>query len=105
VLLAFVVLLALSTLASTLALRQILLARTGERVEEALVQEVKEFSALARDGNNPLTGKPFGGDVKALFDVFRCATSRRRARPCSRSSTVACTGPPKALRAAGCSAA
>jgi two-component system OmpR family sensor kinase len=70
VLLAFVVLLALSTVASTLALRQILLARAGERVEEALVQEVQEFSALAEDGNNPLTGEPFGDDVKALFDVF-----------------------------------
>ena len=70
VLLAFVVLLALSTVASTLALRQILLARAGERVDEALVQEVDEFEALARDGNNPLTGRPFGNDVKALFRVF-----------------------------------
>jgi two-component system OmpR family sensor kinase len=70
VLLAFVVLLALSTLASTLALRQILLARAGERVEDALVQEVDEFRALVRDGRNPLTGEPFGDDVKALFDVF-----------------------------------
>jgi two-component system OmpR family sensor kinase len=70
VLLAFVVLLALSTLASTLALRQILLARAGERVEDALVQEVDEFRKLVRDGRNPLTGEPFGTDVRALFDVF-----------------------------------
>ncbi len=70
VLLAFVVLLALSTVASTLALRQILLARAGERVEEALVQEVEEFAALSNDGRNPLTGEPFGGDIKALFRVF-----------------------------------
>ena len=70
VLLAFVILLALSTAASTLALRQILLARTGERVEQALVQEVDEFRALVSDGRNPLTGEPFGGDVEALFDVF-----------------------------------
>jgi two-component system, OmpR family, sensor kinase len=70
VLLAFVILLALSTVASTLALRQILLARAGERVEEALVQEYNEFNALAQDGRNPLSGEPFGGDVKALFDVF-----------------------------------
>jgi len=70
VLLAFVVLLALSTVASTLALRQILLARAGERVETALVQEVDEFRALVRDGRNPLTGDPFGGDVRSLFDVF-----------------------------------
>jgi signal transduction histidine kinase len=70
VLLAFVVLLALSTVASTLALRQILLARAGERVEQALVQEVDEFEALARIGRDPRTGRPFGSDVRALFDVF-----------------------------------
>jgi signal transduction histidine kinase len=70
VLLAFVVLLALSTLASTLALRQILLARASERVDQALVQEVDEFRRLVSQGRNPLTGKRFGGDVKSLFDVF-----------------------------------
>ena len=70
VLLAFVVLLALSTVASTLALRQLLLARAGERAEQELVQEVDEFRALVRDGRNPMTGEPFGGDVEALFDVY-----------------------------------
>jgi two-component system OmpR family sensor kinase len=70
VLLAFVVLLAASTFASTFALRQILFARAGERVEQALVQEVDEFRRLVRSGRNPLTGEPFGGDVKALFKVF-----------------------------------
>ena len=71
VLLAFVVLLALSTVASTVALRQILLARAGERVERALLQEIDEFRALVRDGQNPLTGRPFGDDLASLFDVFR----------------------------------
>jgi two-component system, OmpR family, sensor kinase len=71
VLLAFVVLLALSTVASTLALRQILLARAGERVEQALVQEVAEFRALADRGVDPSTGEPFGNDIERLFDVFR----------------------------------
>ena len=70
VLLAFVILLALSTLASTLALRQILLARASERVDQALVQEVEEFRKLVKDGRNPLTGEPFGSDVESLFDVF-----------------------------------
>jgi signal transduction histidine kinase len=70
VLLAFVVLLALSTIASTIALRQILLARTGERVEQALVQEVDEFEVLAERGRNPLSGEPFGNDVRSLFEVF-----------------------------------
>jgi two-component system OmpR family sensor kinase len=70
VLLAFVVLLALSTFASTVALRQILLARAGERVEDALVQEVREFRRLVQQGRDPRTGRPFGDDVRALFDVF-----------------------------------
>ena len=70
VLLAFVLLLALSTVASTLALRQILLARAGERVDQALVQEVREFRELVSGGRNPLTGEPFGADIEALFDVF-----------------------------------
>jgi two-component system, OmpR family, sensor kinase len=70
VLLAFVILLALSTVASTIALRQILLARAGERVEQALVQEVGEFRQLADKGIDPATGEPFGEDVKALFKVF-----------------------------------
>jgi signal transduction histidine kinase len=70
VLLAFVVLLALSTVASTLALRQILLARAGERVEDALVQEVDEFRRLVRLGEDPRTGEPFGTDIEALFEVF-----------------------------------
>jgi len=70
VLLAFVVLLTLSTVASNLALRQILLARASERVDQALVQEIDEFRRLVRDGRNPNTGERFGGDIEALFDVF-----------------------------------
>ena len=70
ILAAFIVLLTLSTLVSTIALREILQARVGERVERSLAQEVDEFSTLAREGNNPLTGKPFGGDVQAIFDVY-----------------------------------
>lgn len=66
---AFLVLLVFSTVVSTLALRQILLARVGDRVERSLVQEVDEFRQLV-NGNNPETGEPFGGDVEAIFDVF-----------------------------------
>jgi signal transduction histidine kinase len=61
VLLAFVILLALSTLVSTLALRQILLARAGERVDDALVQEVRELRKQ---------GETAGADIRALFDRF-----------------------------------
>jgi signal transduction histidine kinase len=70
ILLSFLVLLALSTLVSTLALRQILLGRVGERVEQALVQEVNEFRTLADIGRDPRTGRPFA-DVRAVFDVYR----------------------------------
>ena len=70
ILLAFIVLLAASTLASTIALREILQARSSERVEQSLEQQVKEFRALASDGRNPLTGRPFGGDVQAIYDVY-----------------------------------
>ncbi|MDP2713117.1 MAG: ATP-binding protein [Solirubrobacteraceae bacterium] len=70
ILAAFLVLLAASTAVSTVALREILEARANERVERYLEQEVEEFRRLAREGNNPLTGEPFGNDVKAIFDVY-----------------------------------
>ncbi|MBJ7521195.1 MAG: HAMP domain-containing protein [Solirubrobacteraceae bacterium] len=65
-----ILLLAFSTIVSTVALRQILLARTGERVERQLVQEVEEFRRLVEDGRDPRTGEPFGGNVQGIFDVF-----------------------------------
>jgi hypothetical protein len=69
ILLSFLVLLALSTLVSTLALRQILLGRVGERVEQALVQEVNEFRTLAGIGRDPRTSRDFT-DLTAVFDVY-----------------------------------
>ena len=52
------------------AQREILRARAGERVDDALVQEVDEFRTLVRLGRNPNSGERFGGDVAAMFDVF-----------------------------------
>jgi len=66
----FVVLLAASTLVSTIALREILQARAGERVELSLEQEIGEFRRLADQGRNPLTGELFRGDVQAVFEVY-----------------------------------
>jgi signal transduction histidine kinase len=63
-------LLAFSTVASVLIAREILLARADERVEDSLVQEVREFRLLVADGRNPQTGEPFGDDVRSMFDVF-----------------------------------
>jgi two-component system, OmpR family, sensor kinase len=70
ILASYLILLLFSTAAGTIVLREVLLARAGERVDDALVQETSEFRELAQDGRNPRTGEPFGDDVRAIFDVF-----------------------------------
>jgi signal transduction histidine kinase len=70
VLAAFVVLLLLAEGVGLGLQRQVLISRVGERVDDSLTQEVDEFRRLVVDGNNPLTGRPFGGDVESIFDVF-----------------------------------
>ena len=64
-----VVLLAMSAVVSVLVVRQVLLVRLDDRIEEDLEQEVQEFSRLA-GGIDPETGKRFGSDVKRIFDVY-----------------------------------
>jgi signal transduction histidine kinase len=54
---------------TTLAVRQILLERLDEEIEDGLRQEVEEVRSLA-SGNDPDTGEPFGNDVAAIFDTF-----------------------------------
>ncbi len=58
-----------STLVSIFAIRQILLARLHERIDQSLEQEVQEFEQLV-DGRDPETGQPFGNDIGAIFTVF-----------------------------------
>jgi two-component system OmpR family sensor kinase len=70
ILASYLVLLLFSTVVSVVALRQVLHARAGERVDDALVQETEEFRRLAERGRNPRTAEPFGDDVRAIFDVF-----------------------------------
>jgi two-component system, OmpR family, sensor kinase len=70
ILASYLILLLFSTAVGTIVLREVLLARAGERVDDALVQETQEFKRLAEDGRNPETGQPFGLDVGAIFDVF-----------------------------------
>jgi len=70
ILAAFVVLLLFSTVVSTVALRQILLARADARTDRNLGQEVDEFRRLVSDGRDPRDGRPFAGDVRAIFDVY-----------------------------------
>jgi two-component system, OmpR family, sensor kinase len=70
ILASYLILLLFSTVVSIVVLREVLLARAGERVDDALVQEVEEFRKLAEDGRNPRTGDPFGNDLEAIFNVF-----------------------------------
>ena len=69
ILASYVILLAIAALASVLAVRQVLLVRLDDRVEEDLQQEVEEFRALA-NGIDPRTGEPFGDDVQAIFKTY-----------------------------------
>ena len=61
-------LLAFSTTVSVIAIRQLFLARTSDRVDAALRQEVEEFGRLVQ-GNDPAAGEPFAGDLEAIFDT------------------------------------
>jgi two-component system, OmpR family, sensor kinase len=70
ILASYLILLLFSTAVGTIVLREVLLARAGERVDDALVQEIDEFRRLARVGQNPETAEPFGDDIGAIFDVF-----------------------------------
>jgi len=70
ILASYLVLLLFSTGVGTIVLREVLLARAGERVEDALVQEVEEFRKLVNIGRDPTTGDPFGNDIRAIFNVF-----------------------------------
>jgi signal transduction histidine kinase len=70
ILASYLILLLFSTAVGTIVLREVLLARAGERVDDALVQEIDEFRRLAKVGQNPETAQPFGDDIGAIFDVF-----------------------------------
>jgi signal transduction histidine kinase len=54
---------------SVVFVRQILLVRLDEEINDVLEQEHREFRQLV-GGNNPETGQPFGSDLRAIFDVF-----------------------------------
>jgi signal transduction histidine kinase len=62
-------LICLATAGSILAARQILLLQIYDRIDSALAQEIEEFQRLG-DGLNPGTGRPFGDNIGAVFDVF-----------------------------------
>src|SRR5918992_1879836 len=68
-LLSYVVLLAVSTAISLVAVRQVLHLGLDEEINNQLLQESAEFRSLM-GGNDPSTGRPFGTDLKSIFDVF-----------------------------------
>jgi signal transduction histidine kinase len=70
ILASYVILLAIAAFASVLAVRQVMLVRLDDRVEEDLQQEVEEFRQLASTGIDPQTRLPFGNDVKAIFETY-----------------------------------
>ena len=65
----FVLFLAVATVGSVFVVRQVLLYRLDQHINDELVQETKELRVLAR-GNDPETGEPFGGRVRKIFEVF-----------------------------------
>jgi signal transduction histidine kinase len=69
ILLVFVGLLALATLASVLVAREVLYARLDERIDDELNQEASELRRLS-SSIDPSTGRPFGTDVRGVFDTF-----------------------------------
>ena len=69
ILLGHVGLLAIAVIASVLVARQVLLVRLEERIDHELEQEVSELRILAR-GRDPRTGRPFGTNVRRVFEVF-----------------------------------
>jgi signal transduction histidine kinase len=56
--------------ANLLVIRQVLLNRLDDQIEEDLVQEAEELRNLAATGVNRDTGEPFADDVEAIFDAF-----------------------------------
>lgn len=65
----YVALMSLATVASVLVLRRVLTVGVDAHIDAALVQESRELSDLAR-GHDPRTGERFRGDVDRIFDVF-----------------------------------
>jgi two-component system OmpR family sensor kinase len=69
ILASYVVLLALSAVLSTFAIREVLLIRLNDRVEDAGRQEIAELEQFLAVGRDPSTSRPFA-DLSALFDAY-----------------------------------
>ncbi len=70
VLISFLALLTLSTAASVLVLRQVLVSRIGDEVSQTLTEDVSELEVISREGTDPDTDRPFNGEVGRVFNAF-----------------------------------
>ena len=69
ILASYVILLAVVAVLGILALRQVLLVRLEDQVNDALDQEARELDRLIVDGRDPATGEQFR-NLDSLFDVY-----------------------------------
>ncbi len=69
ILAAVVILMAASAIISDVVLRGNLLTRLIDEITVDLRQEVEEFELLA-GGLDPRTGRPFGSDAQAIFEIY-----------------------------------
>ena len=74
VLLSFLVLLIISTAASVLVLRQVLLSRIGDQVQSSLTSKVDAFDRLSSSPTDPRTGNPFAGRLPKVFNAYLART-------------------------------
>ena len=65
----YCLLILLSFSSAIIGIQRFLLLRLDGRIEQALDQEVQELRLLVR-GKDPDTAKPFGENMRAIFDVF-----------------------------------
>ncbi len=70
VLVSFLVLLAVSTAASLVVLREVLISRIDDEAGESLAAEIAELQALSESGVDPATNRPFNGQLSRLFDAY-----------------------------------
>ena len=65
----FIGVLALATIASVVVTYEVLLLRLDQEIDAELTQEAMELTNLA-SGNDPETGRPFGTDVRRIFEAY-----------------------------------
>ena len=70
ILVSFLILLVVSTAASLLVLREVLVSRIGGEVQERLTSQVDELRILTEQGEDPSTGEPIGGDLERVFTNY-----------------------------------